>query len=227
MASSIASHRSKNVEHNRGLDTNNNAIKCSFALKTKEFGSFKHFFTKNKHRDDRIDVITHLRELAQDRDIELNGRVKDKLEKSCMILRVLSKEEANGYVLVEDETGKERMHVRKGTIYVGMIACMEVTWADGCYRLQQVLDITRKVDNLSQKCLLREPTQAYRILFVKGSFSLKDSKEPVGVKVLTNEVRLLREREKEKVDCIVIFGPLLNCKNTALVQGFSELTYEE
>lgn len=30
-----------------------------------------------------------------------------------------------------------------------------------------------------------------------------------------------------KVDCVVIFGPLIHCKNTAFTNGFSDLTYDE
>jgi hypothetical protein len=63
-----------------------------------------------------------------------------------MILRVLSKEEANGLVIIEDDTGKEKMQVRLGTVYVGMIACMEVRWVDGCYKLDQVLDLAKPVE---------------------------------------------------------------------------------
>lgn len=76
---------------NRGLDPGNNAQKFSLSLRTKEFGEFKHFLTKNKHRDDRINVIEALRDLAEANGIVLNGRVKDKLEDSRMIVRVISK----------------------------------------------------------------------------------------------------------------------------------------
>jgi Icc-related predicted phosphoesterase len=62
---------------------------------------------------------------------------------------------------------------------------------------------------------------------MKGPFSRNDVREHIGVKILVNEVRVLREREKTRVDCIVIFGPLLHRKNTALTQGYSELTFEE
>jgi hypothetical protein len=38
---------------------------------------------------------------------------------------------------------------------------------------------------------------------------------------------MLREREKTKVDCVVVFGPLLHRKNIALTQGYADLTFEE
>lgn len=79
-------------------------------------------------------------------------------------------------MIIEDESGKEKMQVKLGTVYVGMIACIEVSWVDGCYKLEQVLDLSHKIDNLSQKVVLKEPNQAYGILFLKGSFSRKDSK---------------------------------------------------
>jgi hypothetical protein len=103
-----------------------------------------------------------------------------------MILRVLSKEEATNMVMIEDETGKEKMHVKNGTVWVGLIACMDVSWVDGCYRLDAVNDLSFKFENSAQKCLLREPNHAYRILFLKGSFSRNDSKENIGIKILTN-----------------------------------------
>jgi len=38
-------------------------------------------------------------------------------------------------MIVEDETGKEKMIVRNGTVWVGMIALMEVSWTDNSYKL--------------------------------------------------------------------------------------------
>lgn len=130
-------------------------------------------------------------------------------------------------MIIEDDSGKEKMQVRLGTVYVGMIACISVKWLDGCYKLEQIFDLSKQMENPSQKALLKDPSHAYRILFLKGPFSRNDVREHIGVKILVNEVRVLREREKTRVDCIVIFGPLLHRKNTALTQGYSELTFEE
>lgn len=33
------------------------------------------------------------------------------------------------------------MTIKTGTIWVGMIALMEVTWVDNCYRLEALLDL--------------------------------------------------------------------------------------
>lgn len=101
-----------------------------------------------------------------------------------MIVRVISKEESSGVVVIEDETGKEKMGVRNGTVWVGMIACMDLAWVDGCYRLENVNDLTVKME--SGQYLLREPLQAYRILFLKGAFSRNDSKESMGIKLLAS-----------------------------------------
>lgn len=109
-----------------------------------------------------------------------------------MVVRVLSKEETNGLVMIEDDTGKEKMQIRLGTVYVGMIALMEVSWIDGCYKFEMLHDLSQKLENLSEKCLLREPTQAYRMLFLKGSFSKNDSKENIGLKILITELKSLR-----------------------------------
>jgi hypothetical protein len=61
MASSIINRRTKTGVMNSRLDASNIAQKYSLSLKTKEFGNFHHFLTKNKHRDDRMEVIEVLR----------------------------------------------------------------------------------------------------------------------------------------------------------------------
>lgn len=66
------------------------------------------------------------------------------------------------------------MQVKNGTVWIGMIACMEVSWADGSYRLERLNDLSFSETN--QRSVLKEPAQSYRILFVKGSFSPNDSK---------------------------------------------------
>ena len=114
------------------------------------------------------------------------GRVKDKLENSKLIARVVSKEESNGMVVIEDDSGKEKMMVRLGTVYVGMIALMDVKWVDGCYKLDQLHDLCVPVENPNKAVSMRDPTQAYRILFLKGPFCAHDSKEHVGIKILAN-----------------------------------------
>ena len=116
------------------------------------------------------------------------------------------------------------MAVKNGTVWVGMIACMDLSWADGCYRLEAVNDLTAKME--VGQCLLREPIQAYRMLFLKGAFSRNDSKESLGIKLLASELAS-HKQEKLKVDCIVVFGPLIHCKNTAFTTGFSGLSYDE
>jgi hypothetical protein len=81
-----------------------------------------------------------MRQLAESKDYVLSGRVNDKLERSKMILRVISKEK-DGLVYVEDETGREKMLVRNGTVWVGMIALMELTWADNVFKLEKVYSL--------------------------------------------------------------------------------------
>ena len=92
--------RNRAVRLNASVDPQGTAAKCSLKLRTKEFGTFEHFLTKNKHRDSRLEVFDVLRELAQEKGFTLNGRVKAKLESSKMIVRVLSKEETSGVVVV-------------------------------------------------------------------------------------------------------------------------------
>lgn len=222
--SSLEKKRSRAVRLNASIDPQGTAVKCSLKLRTKEFGTFEHFLTKNKNRDSRLEVFEVLRDLAKEKGLTLNGRVKDKLERSKMIVRVLSKEETSGVVVIEDETGKEKMAVKNGTVWIGMIACMELSWVDGCYRLENVNDLTAKIEG--GQCLLREPVQAYRMLFLKGAFSRNDSRESLGIKLMASELAKLRQ-EKIKIDCVVVFGPLIHCKNTAFTTGFSELTYDE
>jgi hypothetical protein len=104
------------------------------------------------------------------------GRVKDKLESSKLIARVVSKEESNGMVFIEDDSGKEKMMVRLGNVYVGMIALMDVKWLDGCYKLEQLHDLCAPIENPNKAVTLRDPPQAYRILFLKGPFCSHDNR---------------------------------------------------
>jgi hypothetical protein len=60
-ASSIISKRNRFPELNRALDPANTAQKNVFVLKTRDFGVFEHFMTKNKHREERADVLEALR----------------------------------------------------------------------------------------------------------------------------------------------------------------------
>lgn len=86
---------------NKNIDSNNSAQRYQMKVTTKEFGSFYHFLTKNKHRNVRIEMLEAVRQLAQERGFVLSGRVSDKLERSKMILRVVAKEQI-GEVFVED-----------------------------------------------------------------------------------------------------------------------------
>lgn len=99
-----------------------------------------------------------------------------------MILRVISKED-NGLVMVEDDTGKEKMQVRNGTVWVGMIALMEVTWVDNSFKLEAVHDLSTKQQ---AQLSIRQPLSAYRLLFVKGAFITNNSTDNIGLKIITN-----------------------------------------
>lgn len=91
LAFDLLSKRSRHAELNKDIDPHSNAQKLHLAVKTREFGRFEHFLTKNKHRDTRVDVLDEVRELAAERGVVLSGRVKDKLERSRMIVRVVSR----------------------------------------------------------------------------------------------------------------------------------------
>jgi len=64
MAISILNKRSRVAELNKNIDTTNSALRYQFGVKAKEFGTFKHFLTKNKHRNDRAEVLQVVRDLA-------------------------------------------------------------------------------------------------------------------------------------------------------------------
>jgi hypothetical protein len=64
------------------------------------------------------------------------------------------------------------------------------------------------------------------MLFVKGSFIKNGSIDNIGLKVLLSELKTLKERERTRINCLVIMGPLLTATNEALV-NFCERTYEE
>lgn len=84
------------------------------------------------------------------------------------------------------------MMVRNGTVWVGMIALMEVIWVDGCYRLENVQDLGVKPS--ITRPLLREPNNAYRMLFVKGALMNNESRDNIGLKIIINELRQLKDR---------------------------------
>lgn len=127
-------------------------------------------------------------------------------------------------MVAEDETGKEKVQIRNAVVWVGMITCFDMSWTDGQYRLDALYDLGVKIPSAPTQ--LRSPHSVYRILFLKAALWRPDTKENIGLKLLTNELRQLRERERTAVDCIVIMGPLLSTRNTQLRSGFSELTYE-
>jgi len=164
-----------------------------------------------------------MRELAESQDYVLSGRVSDKLERSKMILRVISKEK-DGLVFVEDETGRDKMQVKNGTVWVGMIALMEVAWSDNVFKLDKVFSLGEKP--LKHPTTVRHPAMAYRMLFVKGSFIKNESMDNIGLKILLSELRTLKERERTRINCLVIMGPLLTASNETLV-NFCEKTFEE
>ena len=116
------------------------------------------------------------------------------------------------------------MVVRFGTVWVGMIALMEVTYTDNVYKLEMVLNLGEKLDlpNLS----FQDPKAAYRLLFVKGAFLNSDSMDNIGLKVLTSELKKLREKERSRVNGVVIMGPLINSNHELIVNSI-EKTYEE
>lgn len=126
--------------------------------------------------------------------------------------------------MIEDETGKEKMMIRSGTVWVGMIALMEVSWSDNCYKLDVVYDLGSRLD--TAKTTINEANFAYRMLFVKGALMRNESKDNIGLKVIMDELMCLKDKERVKVNCVVIMGPLLSSKNKILT-GFLENTYEE
>lgn len=152
------------------------------------------------------------------------GRVNDKLERSRMVLRVISKEK-DGLVLIEDETGKEKMVVRYGLVWVGMIALMEVSFSDGIYKLEKVLDLGEK-EEMTHIEFKEQPKMAYRMLFVKGSFLNNQSLDSIGLKVLICELKTLREKERSRVNCVVIMGPLINSAHEVVTNSIDK-TYEQ
>ena len=57
---------------------------------------------------------------------------------------------------------------------------------------------------------LQDPMSAFRVLFVKGSLLSNTSLDNIGLKVLVNQLKFLREKERCRVGCVVIMGPLIN-----------------
>ena len=76
------------------------------------------------------------------------------------------------------------MQIKNGTIWVGMIALMEVAWTDGMFKLEKVFDLGSTKERVP--AVLREPLSAYRMLFLKGALMKNNSNDNIGLKVLTN-----------------------------------------
>mgnify|MGYP006897438572 CR=1 FL=1 len=164
-----------------------------------------------------MEVLDRIRELAESKDFSLMGRVCDKLERSLMVLRVISKEK-DGLVLVEDESGKEKMVVKYGLVWVGMIALMEVTFSDGVYKLEKIFDLGER-EEMARTEFKEQPKMAYRMLFVKGSFLKNTSLDSIGLSILICELKHLREKERNRVNCVVIMGPLINSANNIVTNS--------
>ena len=64
------------------------------------------------------------------------------------------------------------------------------------------------------------------MLFVKGALMRNESKDNIGLKVIMDELMCLKDKERVKVNCVVIMGPLL-CSKNKILTGFLENTYEE
>jgi hypothetical protein len=84
------------------------------------------------------------------------------------------------------------MIVRNGTVWVGMIALMEVTWSDNSYKLEILHDLGVRSDNT--KTMIKDPNAAFRMLFVRGGFMSNESRDNIGLKILTNELRILKDK---------------------------------
>ena len=77
------------------------------------------------------------------------------------------------------------MEVKLGMVWVGLLAVMNMRWADGMYRFEGVVNVCDS-PSLNQQPVIRQPPSAYRMLVIKGGFRRNDSRENIGVKLLTN-----------------------------------------
>lgn len=88
---------------------------------------------------------------------------------------------------IEDESGREKILIRTGIVWVGMIAVIETNWADNAYRLERILDYSNPRSNpINLNASLKSLPSAFRMLMIKGSFWHNDSKESFGLRILTN-----------------------------------------
>jgi hypothetical protein len=83
-----------------------------------------------------------------------------------MVVRFVSKED-KGLMTIEDETGREKIAIKNGIVWVGMITCIETSWGDNVYKLENIVDFSKGIQKGQLKS---DQMAAYRILSLKGPF---------------------------------------------------------
>lgn len=141
-----------------------------------------------------------------------------------MVVRFVQKVNNSNVMLIEDETGREKIAIKRGVVWVGLICCIETTWVDSMYRLDRIVDMGERVS--MDMPMISYPMRAYRMLVTKGPFWDNKSSENVGLKIIITELARLRDKERIIIDCLIVMGPLLSVDNQLVSSCGLENSYE-
>ena len=108
-----------------------------------------------------------------------------------MVVRFVNKVENQPNVMeIEDDLSKERekIVVRQGIAYVGLICAIEAVYENQMYRLEKIIDLSPVQNNRPIEGIVKQPSTVFRALFTKGPFWKNDSKENIGIQLIVNEL---------------------------------------
>lgn len=164
---------------------------------------------KNKYKNQRGQVFDALREKLHELGFDDVKKVSDKLGVQIMVIRIIQKvQNTLNDFLIEDEFSQEKMQVKEGTIWVGMICAVEVEYADGIYRLKRVIDFSSEIEKTKPRLMMN--MSAYRIMMVKGPFRPNLNNEDKGISIITNYLYQLKAKQRVYINCLIVMGPLLS-----------------
>lgn len=146
---------------------------------------FEKYFIKHKARDERAKVFDVIRDLLIERGYNDISQIKDREEEQIMVVRVVEKaENALNTFVIEDEFTKDKIVVRNGFMWIGMICAVKAKWVDSSYKLEKIIDLATPIAALRSH--LAPNLTVNRIMMVKGPFRAKFSSEDSGIRMITN-----------------------------------------
>jgi hypothetical protein len=74
--------------------------------------TFRHYFIKNKFRDEKVKVFDEMINLLNERGYNDISTINDREEEQIMVIRVIYKVEGSfNTFIIEDQTGKDKLTV--------------------------------------------------------------------------------------------------------------------